>query len=229
MHDDIKTLKIKNLARVITSGCSTAVESWLIFVEKEIKKLSENLPSQTKDANDMLNLRYIFNNSAIPKNAFLISSDVVNMFPSIHNESRIKSVQHLFNTRSNLNPPTLCVLEALRLCLECNIAIFDNNFSLRTDRAVQDPHMSCSYSDIVIAMNHNFKTLIWKRFRDDAIALWTNSDKDANRYLNYFNIIDVSDKIRCTMETDNENGLEILDLRPKLKACTKITVDFCSH
>ena len=119
----------------------------------------------------MLNVRYIFNNSGIPKNAFLISSDVVNMFPSIHNESRIKTVQHLSNTRSNLNPPTLCVLEAFRLCLQCNISVFDNNFSLRTDRTVQGPHMSCSYSGIVVAMNHNFKTLIWKRFRDDVIAL----------------------------------------------------------
>ena len=35
-------------------------------------------------------------------------------------------------------------------------------------------------------------------------------------------------KIRFTMEIENENGLEFLDLRLKLKGCTKITVDFYS-
>ena len=33
---------------VITSGCSTAVESLLIFVEKELEKVTESLPSRIK-------------------------------------------------------------------------------------------------------------------------------------------------------------------------------------
>ena len=41
------------------------------------------------------------------KMIFLVSFDVLNMFPSIHNESWIKSVERLLNTRSTLNPPTL--------------------------------------------------------------------------------------------------------------------------
>ena len=57
--------------RVITSGCSTTVESWSIFVEKELYKLAENLPSQKKNTNDMLNTIDNLNNNCIPKNAFL--------------------------------------------------------------------------------------------------------------------------------------------------------------
>ena len=64
------------------------------------------------------------NNNCIPENAFSISFDVVNMFPSIHKESRIKSAECLLNARSILNPLTLCILETLRLCLECNNSIF---------------------------------------------------------------------------------------------------------
>ena len=76
----------------------------------------------------MLNIIDNLNNNCIPENAFLISFDVVNMFPSIHNESGIKSVERLLNTRSILNPPTLCILEVLRLCLECNNSIFNYKF-----------------------------------------------------------------------------------------------------
>ena len=156
------------------------------------------------------------------------------MFPGIHNKSGIKSVERLLNTISILNPPTLCILEALRLCLECNNSVFNNKFYLQTDGTAQGLHMSCSYSDIAMAMydekamDHPFKPLIWKRFRDDVIALWIHSNEDANHYLDYLNTIDASGKIRFTMETETENGLEFLDLRLKLKGCNKITVDVYS-
>ena len=74
-------------------------------------------------------------------------------------------------------------------------------------------------------MDHPFKPLIWKCFRDDVIALWIHSEKDANHYLNYLNTIDASGKIRFTMEIENENSLEFLDLRLKLKGYNKITLD----
>ena len=74
-------------------------------------------------------------------------------------------------------------------------------------------------------MDHPFKPLIWKCFRDDVIALWIHSEKDANHYLNYLNTIDASGKIRFAMEIENENSLEFLDLRLKLKGYNKIALD----
>ena len=67
--------------------------------------------------------------------------------------------------------------------------------------------MSCFYIDIAtpvydeIVMDHPFKSLIWKRFRDGVIALWIHSNEDTNHYLDYLNTIDASGKIRFTMET----------------------------
>ena len=165
MFRNIKTHKINNPKRVIASGCSTAVESLSIFVENKLYKLAENLPSRIKDTNDMLNTIDNLNNNCIPENAFLITFDVVNMFPSIHNKSGIKSVERLLNTRSILSPPTLCILEALRLYLECNSSLFDNKFYLQTDGTTQVPQMSFSSSDIAMAvcdekaMDHSFKPL----------------------------------------------------------------------
>ena len=43
----------------------------------------------------MLNITDILNNNGIPENALLISFDGVTMFPSIRNESGIKSVERL--------------------------------------------------------------------------------------------------------------------------------------
>ena len=72
------------------------------------------------------------------------------MFPSIHNESGFKNVECLLNTRSILNPPTFCILEALNKCLEYNNSIFNNKFYLQKNGTTKDPHMSCSYQDIII-------------------------------------------------------------------------------
>ena len=75
------------------------------------------------------------------------------------------------------------------------------------------------------AMDQPFKALIWKRFHDDVIALWIHSNEDASHYLDYLNTIGASGKIRVTMETKTENGLEFWGLRLKLKGCNKTTVD----
>ena len=55
------------------------------------------------------------------------------------------------------------------------------------------------------------------------VLLWIYSGEDANHYLDYLNTIDASGKIRFIMESENENCLEFLDLRLKLKGCNKIT------
>ena len=79
-------------------------------------------------------------------------------------------MERLLNTRYILNPLSLCILEALRLCLGYNNSIFNNKFYLQIDGTVQGPHVSCSYSDTAIAVynekaiEHLFKPLIWKHF-----------------------------------------------------------------
>ena len=119
-------------------------------------------------------------------------------------------------------------------CLEWNISIFNNKFSLQTDCTAQCPNMSCYYSDIAMAVydekaiDHPFRSSIWKRLRDVVISLWILSDEDANDYLDYLNNIDASGKMGFTMQTENENGFEFLDLGFKLKGCNKITVDVLS-
>ena len=45
-------------------------------------------------------------------------------------------------------PPVECILEGLKLCLTCNNSIFNNRNVLQTDGTAQEPHMSCSYSDV---------------------------------------------------------------------------------
>ena len=74
----------------------------------------------------MLDIIDNLNDSNLLDNSVLVSFDVVNMFPSTENESGIKAVKEMLNVREKKNPATECILEALRLCLECNNLVFND-------------------------------------------------------------------------------------------------------
>ena len=98
MYGLIKTHKNDNPARIITSGCNTAIESLSIFVEKVLYDIASNLPSRIKDTGHMLDIIDEINNFNLPTNSVLVGFDIVNMFPSIDNKSGLKSVQNIRTT-----------------------------------------------------------------------------------------------------------------------------------
>ena len=99
MYDNIKTHKADNPARVITSGCNTAVEYLSIFFEKVLYGIASELPSRIKDTNHMLDIIDDLNNLNLHPESVLVSFDIINMFPSIDNKMGIDSVIKLLNKR----------------------------------------------------------------------------------------------------------------------------------
>ena len=80
-----------------------------------------------------------------------------------------------------MSPLTECILEALRLCLECNNSVFKGKKFIQTNGTVQGPRMLCSYSDIAMAHfdnrteNYTLKPTVWKRFRNGVFSIWTHN------------------------------------------------------
>ena len=231
MYGLVKTHKVNNPVRIITSGSNKVVENLSIFVEKILYKEVERIPSRIKDTSHMLDIIDNLNDSDLLENFLLVSFNVVNMFPSIDNESGIKAVKKVLNGRESKNPPTECILEALRLCLECNNSVFNDKNFIQTDGTAQGPHMSCSYSDIAMAHfdnraeNYTLKPTVWKRFRDGVFSVWTHNSNTLLAFLNYLNNIDSTGKIKFTMQIKDENGLEFLDLKLKMKEKNKINIE----
>ena len=151
MYDLIKTHKAENCVTVMTSTCGTAVENLSIFAEKCLFPEVLKIESRVQDTSEMLNFIDFLNDSNIlTENCTLVSFDIVNMFPSIDNDSGLQAVKNALEAREEQFPPALCIIEALELCLKCNNSIFNNKHFLQNDSTAQGPHMSCSYSDIAI-------------------------------------------------------------------------------
>ena len=80
----------------------------------------------------------------------LANFDIVNMFPSIDNESWLQAVKNALETREEQFPSTPCIIEALELYLKCNNSIFNERHFLQNHGTAQGPLMFCSYGDIAI-------------------------------------------------------------------------------
>ena len=109
MYVFIKTRKAGNPARVITSGCSTAIEKFSIFSETVLFDLANDLPSRIKNTGHMLNIFGELNRSNFPSESILVGFDIVNMFPSIDNSFRLKTAFEILESRVNKFPPTQSV------------------------------------------------------------------------------------------------------------------------
>ena len=136
IYELVKTHKVNNPVRVITSDCNAAIGSLSIYIEHVLLELSENMRFIIKESNHLLDITDNINSMFLPANATLVSFHIANMFPKIDNKSDLDAVKSLLLKRSTNTPPLECTLERLELCLTCNNSIFNDRNFLQTDGTV---------------------------------------------------------------------------------------------
>ena len=124
MYGKVKTHKICNPAKVITSGCNTAIENLSVFVENVLYDIASELASRIKDAIHILDIIDNLSSLDLPLDSILVSFDLINIFPNIDNNLRSSSVKN-YSYSTNI-PPTNCSLAAPELRFTCNNPIFNN-------------------------------------------------------------------------------------------------------
>ena len=177
----------------------------------------------------MLEIIDDINKSVLYENCVLLSFDVVNMFPNIDNKSVLLSVKEEL-TDSNFDvDSTQCFVDALEICLACNNSKFYHQHFLQTDGTSKGPHMSCS--NAAMAKYHSpanklrLNLTVWKRFRDDVFVLWERGTASPSlSFLDCLNTMDKTGKIKFTIGNAGDKGLELFDLKLKIKE-GKIRVD----
>ena len=141
-------------------------------------------------------------------------------FPVWINGSSLEAVTEILENRETNFPPAECILDALKLCLECNNLYLMRNFF--TGRW----HCSIAmYRFDLKALTYTPKVL-WKRFRDDIFAVWNHSLQELHKFFGFMNSIDTSGKTKFTISIANNNSvLEVLDLSLHINKNNKICVD----
>ena len=215
----IKTHKPDNPARVITSGCGTPIENLSYFVEKYCKVAVDSISSRVRDTSHMLDIIDELNEIGISDGDVLVSFDIINMFPSIDNDTGIERVRRkLMDFVDKFDVPVECIIEALELCLKRNCSAFRGQYWLQTNGTAMGPKNSCSYADIVaehvdrrvLESKTSYPELkSWFRFRDDTFALWRGTVLRLNEFFELLNSFDAH--LQFTMDVGG-SSLHFLDL-----------------
>ena len=114
MYGLVKTHKVNNPVRVITSGCGTAVENLSIFVERCLYPEVLKIESRIQDTSEMFNfIDYLNKSNILTEDCILVSFDTVNMIPSIDNHSGLQAVKNALEARQEKFLPTDCIITTL--------------------------------------------------------------------------------------------------------------------
>ena len=77
------------------------------------------------------------------------SWDVISMYPSIDNEVGLGACKAALDRRDKLSPSTDCLLEVIKITLECNNSTFNKHYRQNRGTAM-GPHNACSYADLAM-------------------------------------------------------------------------------
>ena len=147
--------------------------------------------------------------------------DIEAMFPNINNQLGIKACSELLDKREKLIPSTKCIVEAVKISLEENIAQFDDKVVKQNSGTAMGPHHSCSYADIaidyaidqhVISDKNPWRNNIglWSRFRDDIFCPWLGTEEELGEFDRWLNGLDPH--LKFTLVASSIDDISFLDL-----------------
>ena len=69
----------------------------------------------------------------MPEEVLLVSWDIEAMYPSIDNKLGLEACRDALSSRSEMKPSTECILEAIKITLECKNSTFNVKHYLQID------------------------------------------------------------------------------------------------
>ena len=208
----IKTHKPNNPIRLITSGNGTAVENLSLFTEYFLHPCVKKEPQILIDTTALLKKVEDINRrfSPFPAGTLLVSWDVISMYPSIDNKVGLDACKTALDRREKLSPSTDCLLEAIKITLECNNSTFNNKHYRQNRGTAMGPHNACSYADLAMTtIDHKILDTNtrpnditfppdWSRFQDDCFSPWFAGVPSLLEFTEWLNSI--SDSIKFTVK-----------------------------
>ena len=147
--------------------------------------------------------------------------DIESMYPNIDNALGLEACAQLFDEREEQTPTTDCLIEAIKITLQENIAEFNNIVVKQKSGTAMGPHHACSYADAAVDKAIDRKVMsdenpwrskmrLWGRFRDDIFGIWTCTAAELHLFNDWLNRL--QPKLKFTMES-SQDSVVFLDLK----------------
>ena len=208
--------------RMITTGCGAYIENLSALTAYELKKA--NLEYRIVDTPHFLRKIDSLNasNILLGKEVIHVAIDISSMFTNIPRDMGIRQCINHLDERSSSDQvfSTGCIIKALEITLDYNIASFNGTTYRQVRGAAMGPKNSCEYADcamdeIDMLVNSNSLQLgpphrpaFWGRLRDDIYMAWTDTVEQLLEFMTWLNSIHPD--LVFTYDYSTE-GVEFLD------------------
>jgi hypothetical protein len=166
------------------SGC--LLENLSKWLDSELQRVVHLCPSYFKDSWELLDL--LKSLDTLPEDAYIFSADAVGMYSNIDTDLGLSTMKKWFELHRHELPPGFdpdAILRGLELVMRNNVFEFGNTLWLQLVGTAMGTSVACMYATIYFSYHEETgillpttfqgqgKLLLYKRFIDDAIIIFT--------------------------------------------------------
>ena len=206
--------------RPIVSDCES--ESYRVseYIDSFLVKLATKHKSYVRDTSHFLEL---LRETKVPQHSLLVTLDVDSLYTNIDNEAGIEAVKQIF--RDNPIPPTNrvrdmrpdeSIIELLKLSLENNDFLFNNEWYLQISGTAMGKKFAPNYANIFMA---NWETtalnkcskqpLLYLRYLDDIFIIWPHTETEFWDFFQILNTNTPSIKLKANIHKKQVDFLDV--------------------
>ncbi|XP_061168845.1 uncharacterized protein LOC133178101 [Saccostrea echinata] len=210
--------------RPIIAGPASSTQRLSNLLDIILKPLCTKVTSYVRDDMDFLN--YI--PQTVPRDTLLVSFDVTSLYTNITHDLGIEAIKYWLDKypeEIDDRFPANFILEGLRIVLENNNFLFDDENYLQIKGTAMGTKVAPTYACLVMGfLEEKLYTILpetfdldftqyikenWKRYLDDCFIFWTRSEEDLRKFHSFIN--ELHDSINFTNDM-NRDSLPFLDI-----------------
>ena len=179
-------------------GCSGPTERISAFLDYIIKPLVPTTPSYIKDSSHIIAL---LEQTHVPPDALLVTIDVTSLYTNIPQDEGTDACLEAIGLAEASHIPLSVLLELFNIVLKCNVYSFDNSIYQQIQGTAMGTRMAPSYANLFMdRLERAFLAqeptlpLVWKRYIDDILCIWTGSRSQLDGFLDRLNKVHPSIK-----------------------------------
>ncbi len=178
--------------RPVISNCGAATEKASEFLDHHLKPIMQASPTYIRDSSDFL--EKIRELGPLPKEAILVTADVVGLYPSIPHTEGLIAIREALDRRVEPSIATNLLMELLEFVLTNNYFGFGSDMFRQIEGTAigtkMAPPYACIFMDkfeFELLSSLPLSPLWWKRYIDDIIKIWTHGEKKLREFIRAVN------------------------------------------
>ena len=183
--------------RGICSGSDGPTAKLSEFVDSFLKPIARTTLSYIEDSKDFIN-KTISLRVVMEKLPFLVTMDVVKLYPNIDQEEGADACEYFLNLRKIVSIPTTMVKSMILLILRSNTMCFNNKFYHQKKGTAIGTAMAVNFANLFMSkfesemlesyeLQYGKRPTFWLRYIDDIFFIWYYDEQSLKHFLDFCN------------------------------------------